>query len=253
MGESVWVTGAGTMAYNVLIVDDDKTFREELRDFLCDYSVVEAADGAEALELLSRPNEIDVVILDVVMPGLSGTEVLKRIKAAYPDLGVIILTGHGTKATVIEALKGRADDYLEKPSDIRKARDIVERLIRGKEPSEDVTPGGMDAKIKRVMQFIDRNYDKRVSLEDAARLVALSPKYFSRVFKLKSGIGFNDYRLKVRMEKAAGLLVSTEHTVDEISYKVGYENPESFARLFKKTMGCTPTEYRKAHTGKPRR
>ena len=241
------------MAYTLLLVDDDREFREEFRDFLYEYNVVEASNGKEALELLSRPNEIDVVILDVVMPGLSGTEVLKRIKSLYQQMPVIILTGHGTKSTVIDALKGRADDYIEKPVEIHKTKEIVERIVREKEPVGEVIPGGIDAKIQRVMHFIEKNYDKRVSLEAAAELVALSPKYLSRIFKVKSGIGFNEYRLKIKMEKAAELLESTDYNVDEISHMVGYENPESFARLFKRIKGATPTDYRKSRRGSKRK
>lgn len=232
------------MAFNVLLVDDDHEFREEFCDFLCDYNVVEASNGEEALEILSRPNEIDVVILDVVMPGISGTEVLKIIKEKYPDLGVIILTGQGTKKTVIEALKGRADDYIEKPVDIPKTQAIIERLLSQRIQPVDALPGGTDEKLDKVMRFLDRNYDKRVSLQDAAALVALSPKYLSRLFKEVVGIGFSDYRLKVRMEKAVELLETTEYSIAEIAFKLGYENPESFARLFGKVVGCTPTEYR---------
>jgi YesN/AraC family two-component response regulator len=241
-----------TMAFNILLVDDDKEFREEFRDFLCDYNVLEASDGKEALVLLSQPNEIDLVILDVVMPGPSGTEILKRIKEMYPDMGVIILTGYGTKGTVIDALKGKADDYMEKPIDIHKTRDIIDRLIQERMPTGEAPPGGQDAKIAKVMHFIDRNYDKRLSLKEAAGLVALSPKYFSRIFKVKTGIGFSEYRLKVRIKKAAELLESTDYTIDEISFRVGYENAESFTRLFKKVRGCSPTQHRKAcRTRKP--
>ena len=232
------------MAFNVLLVDDDREFREEFCDFLCDYNVIEARSGEEALEILNRPNEVDIVILDVVMPGLSGTEVLKLIKARYPDLPVVILTGQGSKKTVIDALKGRADDYIEKPVDIPRTQEIIERLLSGSLEPAEAPPGGTDAKIKKVMPFFDRNYDKRVSLKDAAALVALSPKYLSRLFKEKVGVGFNDYRLKARVEKAIQLLETTDYSIAEISYKLGYENPESFARLFAKVVGCTPTDYR---------
>jgi two-component system response regulator YesN len=242
-----------TMAYCILLVDDDKEFREELSDFLYDYNVIEASNGEDALAILREPNEIDAVILDVVMPGPSGTEVLKRIKALCPDLGVIILTGHGSKATVVEALKGRADDYLEKPVDIQKTREIVQRLIERREPPGEVAPGGLDAKINRVVHFLNRNFDKRVCLRDAAQLVALSPKYLSRVFKEKTGTGFEEHRLKVRMEKAAELLETTDYTIDEVSHRVGYENAESFARLFKKFKGQTPTGYREASQVRKRR
>jgi YesN/AraC family two-component response regulator len=232
------------MAYNILLVDDDEDFREEFRDYLDDYSVVEASNGQEALDLLSKPNEIDLVILDVIMPGQRGTKVLGRIKEMDPDLAVIILTGYGTKKTVIEALKGKADDYIEKPADIGKTKEVIERLLRDRAPTGDVVEGGMDAKIRRVMHFVERNYDKKVSLERAAEIACLSPKYLGRVFKQTTGIGFSDYKLKVKMVKAAGLLETTDHTIDRISYEMGYENPESFTRSFKKVTGSTPTEYR---------
>jgi two-component system response regulator YesN len=232
------------MAFSVLLVDDDAEFREEFCDFLHGYNVVEASDGRQALDILSKPNEIDIVILDVVMPGLSGTEVLKLIKARYPDLAVVILTGQGTKRTVIEALKGRADDYVEKPVDIPKTRKIIERLLSSRIQPDDALPGGTDAKLHKVMRFLDRNYDRRVSLKDAAALVSLSPKYLSRLFKETVGIGFNEYRLKARMEKAIQLLETTDYSIGEISFKLGYENPESFARLFSKVVGCAPSEYR---------
>jgi two-component system response regulator YesN len=232
------------MAFNILLVDDDREFREEFREFLSGYNVVEASEGSEALGILSRPNEIDVVILDVVMPGMPGTEVLKVIKSRYPDLGVIILTGRGTKKTVIEALKGKADDYVEKPVDIPKTREIIKRIVSARLTPSDVPEGGADAKVQKVMRFLDRNYDKRVSLSDASELVGLSPKYLSRLFRARVGIGFNEYRLKARMEKAIELLETTDYTIAEISYKLGYENPESFARLFVKVAGRPPSEFR---------
>ncbi|MBD3263504.1 MAG: response regulator, partial [Candidatus Omnitrophica bacterium] len=64
------------MAYNILLVDDDRYFREEFSDFLEDYNVTGVPSGEKALEVLSKPNEVDLVILDVMLPDLRGTEVL---------------------------------------------------------------------------------------------------------------------------------------------------------------------------------
>jgi YesN/AraC family two-component response regulator len=233
------------MAYNILLVDDDEDFRDELRDYLDEYDVIEASSGREALDILRRPNEIDLVILDVIMPGMRGTEVLRKIKEMAPDLRVIILTGYGTKSTVIEALKGKADDYLEKPVRIDKTKQAVERLLRDRVPTNAVVEGGVSARIRRVMHFVERNYDKKVSLKHAAEIACLSPKYLSRVFKQSTGMGFTAYRLKIRIAKAAELLETTDSTIEQISYQLGYENPESFTRLFKKVTGCTPKEYRR--------
>ena len=75
------------MAEKILIVDDDAEFRQELRDSLDDYEVIEAPSGDECLKILKRANEIAVVVLDVQMPGLSGTEVLEEIKKYDPHAG----------------------------------------------------------------------------------------------------------------------------------------------------------------------
>src|ERR1700689_1106350 len=108
------------MAYQILMVDDDAEFREELRDCLEGYTVIEAANGPEALAILKKPNVIDLVILDAVMPQVSGMEVLREIKKIKPGLAIIIMTGQSSKDIAIDALKGRAHDYIEKPIDIGK-------------------------------------------------------------------------------------------------------------------------------------
>src|SRR5277367_3176809 len=101
------------MAYQILMVDDDADFREELRHCLDNYTVIEAANGLEALAILKKPNAIDLVVLDAVMPHMSGTEVLLEIKRIKPSLVTIMLTGQSSKDIVIDALKNRADDYIE--------------------------------------------------------------------------------------------------------------------------------------------
>jgi len=74
-----------------------------------------------------------------------------------------------------------------------------------------------------------------LSLEDAAGAVSLSPKYLSRVFKEVTGTGFMDYKLKIKIDKAKELLKGTGSTISEISDKLGFMNPESFTRIFKKS------------------
>ncbi len=232
------------MPYNILLVDDDEDFRYEFRELFEDYKIIEASNGEKALEIIKKPNEIDLVVLDVVMPGIRGTKILPEIKKISPNLGIIILTGHSTKDIAVESLKGHADDYLEKPLNINKAKEIINTLLKTKgiinyEDSTDIND-----KIERVKQFTQKNYHKKVSLNDVADLVYLSPKYFSRVFKEKTGMGFNDYKLNIKISNSKELLINTNYNIDEISYKMGYENAESFIRIFKKLTKYTPTEYR---------
>ncbi len=232
------------MPYNILLVDDDKTFREEFAEALYDYKIYQAANGEEALKHLEHPNEIDVVLLDVKMPGLSGTQVLKKMKELNPNLGVIMLTGYGSKEVVIEALKGDADDYIEKPLDVEKTKSIIEKVLLDKGVKIDIRDADLQDKIQRVKQFAERNYDKKVSLEEAASIVCVSPKYLSRIFKEKTGLGFSKYKLEVKIEKAKEILEKTGYSIEQVSEKLGYENTASFIRIFKKLTGFTPHEYR---------
>jgi YesN/AraC family two-component response regulator len=228
----------------ILIVDDNRDFREELVDYLEDYETVEASSGEEALGVLKKPNEISLVILDVRMPGESGTKILKEIKSIFPDMGVVILTGYSTKDTALEALKGRADDYIEKPANIERIKEVIEKILREKRGDNDLDSEDISGKVERVKRFVQRNIHKKVTLEDAADAVCLSPKYLSRIFKKYSGTRFSDYRLHVKMEKAKELLVNTGCSVNTIADKIGFQNSESFMRIFKKVSSFTPTQYR---------
>jgi two-component system, response regulator, stage 0 sporulation protein F len=123
------------MAYKILIVDDDREFRSEFRDILeQEYEVAEAANGSEALKAISGPNLMDLVILDVKMPGLRGTEVLREIRNRDTNLSVIMLTAYGTKDVIIESMNYQADYFLEKPHDIAKALDTIRQLLNRKQP-----------------------------------------------------------------------------------------------------------------------
>ena len=102
----------------ILIVDDEKDFVEmfSLRLTRQGEKVSAAYSGQEALDLLEK-TPIDVVILDIRMPGMDGIETLKKIKASHPLVEVILLTGHGSTETAVEGMKEGAFDYLMKPAD----------------------------------------------------------------------------------------------------------------------------------------
>jgi YesN/AraC family two-component response regulator len=238
------------MTETILIVDDENEFREELKCSLDEYKVLEASNGQEALKILTKPNEIDLVILDVRMPGLSGTEILKIIKKRESGIKVIMLTAFSSKDIAVDALRGQADDYLEKPVDVDKLKNSIENLIEAKKDKNKLDITDIKQKIERVKRFVERNCFKKVSLEDAAKTVGLSPKYLSRVFNEVAGIGFMDYKLKVKIGRAKEILTTTGCTISQLSDKLGFMNPESFMRIFKKVTGMTPTKFRKKKNGK---
>jgi DNA-binding NtrC family response regulator len=105
---------------NVLLVDDEVPFVETMTKRLTkrDLDVSTAFNGQEALDKLEKSRSIEVVILDVKMPGIDGLETLKRIRKKYPLVEVVMLTGHATVESAIDGMKLGAFDYLMKPCDM---------------------------------------------------------------------------------------------------------------------------------------
>jgi len=106
----------------VLIVDDEESIRSSLQGVLEDegFNTILAATGEEALKILAGKEEVDIILLDVWLPGRDGLDVLKDIKRDDPGLPVIIMTGHGSIETAVRAIKSGAMDFVEKPVDLNK-------------------------------------------------------------------------------------------------------------------------------------
>ena len=233
------------MRGKILLVDDNKDLLVDFKLWFEEYDITGADCAAQALALLAKPNEFDLVILDVQMPGMDGLAALDKIKAAAPGMRVIIMTAYSTKDVAIHALNGRADNYVEKPFELKTMRAAIEKELLARHGS--VSPGDMDAagKIAHVSRFLESNCFKKVTLKDAAGVVFLTPKYLSRLFMQQAGMSFSHFKLKVKMDQAGQLLRSTGLTVKQISAKLGYANAESFIRQFEKIVKATPSCYRK--------
>ena len=127
-----------TIPTRVLIVDDEKDFVEMLSLRLDEIGekVWTAYNGKQCLEMLEK-EIIDVVILDIKMPGMDGIEVLKIIKSKYPLVEVILLTGHGSAETAVEGMKFGAFDYLLKPTDFSDLRTKLHDARKRKDEHEE--------------------------------------------------------------------------------------------------------------------
>ena len=111
----------------VLVVDDEVGPRESLRAVLKpDYQVLVAAEGEQAIRVVEQ-EPVDVVLLDLRMPGLSGIRVMEKIKAIGPSIEVILVTGYASYETVLEALRLHAFDYVPKPFNVPHLREMVKR------------------------------------------------------------------------------------------------------------------------------
>lgn len=132
----------------ILIVDDEKVIRDVFTNAFKEYRIVSADNGQKALSVLSQSDDIDLIVVDAMMPGLSGTDLLKEIKRINPGHKVIIFTGYGFEEGIIEALLLDADGYLEKPFDIGKAKEVFERVLCKKRNFKEKRVGDTEGKIR---------------------------------------------------------------------------------------------------------
>ena len=101
----------------ILLIDDDIRVSKMLKPMLSEYEFIPVTNAQDGLDLLEKDPSIDMVISDYRLKGLTGIDVLKRVKNMNKGVGVIILTGYGSKDIVIESLEFQADAYIEKPID----------------------------------------------------------------------------------------------------------------------------------------
>ena len=127
------------MSYSILIADDDNSLRQVLSAALnkAGYNTVKARNGKEAIECL-RKNEIDVILLDIFLGDADGLELIESIQEINPTVAIIIITGHGTTQTAIDAAKRRAYWYLTKPIDRKQLLDLVSRAASASNQTKNV-------------------------------------------------------------------------------------------------------------------
>ena len=123
----------------LLLVDDEAPFVETMTKRLSkrDLNIITAFSGEEAIEILNKNRNTDVVILDVKMPGMNGIETLGKIRNQFPLIEVIMLTGHATGESAIEGMKLGAFDYLMKPCEIEQLMAKVQEAAKKKKDHEE--------------------------------------------------------------------------------------------------------------------
>jgi two-component system nitrogen regulation response regulator NtrX len=158
--------------YKVLVVDDEinitKTIKEVLEDY--GFSVITLNEGDKTLSILNI-EDVDLVILDLLMPSIGGTDILKEIKKQFPLIPVVIISGHGTISATVECIKLGAFDFIEKPISIDKLISTVNNAIKFRDlESEKVAYWseyriiGESEHIKKILDFIDKVADSDASV-----------------------------------------------------------------------------------------
>jgi len=247
----------------ILLVDDNADIRAYVRKHLADtYRVVEAEEGQGALDL-AKEDPPDLVLADVMMPGMDGEDLCRRIKGD-PDLEfvpVVLLTAKASAQSRVQGLELGADDYLTKPFNKAELRARIANLIhrskrlrdrlRGVQivargvPPDRVSPD--ERFLARVRSVIlDRMDDEDFGVEELASELGQSRAHlYRRLGELhhESPAGLVK---ALRLQRAAELLRAGEGTVSEVAYAVGFKSVSHFSRSFREEYGATPSRFARA-------
>lgn len=243
----------------LLLVDDNKDFCEFMADSLADeYSVLVAFNGQEALEQL-RKNDVNIVVSDVMMPVMSGTELCTRIKTniEWSHIPVILLTARTAEEYQIEGLELGADDYLTKPFNfnvlqlrIRKFLEWTEKSHHSFSQKMDVSPGEititpLDEKlIEKAIHVVEEHIsDTEFSVEELGAAVGLSRSHLYKKLMSITGKGPAEFIRTIRLKRGRQLLGKSQLQIAEIAYTVGFNSPKRFTINFKSEFGISPSEY----------
>ena len=246
------------MARKVLVVDDEKLIVKGIRFSLeQDGMDVDCAyDGQEALDLIQK-NEYDVVLLDVMLPVLTGFEVCQQVRE-FSDVPIIMLTAKDDKQTERKSLQSQIDAFIAKPFDAEILYFKVSQLLHNRvayetkarmekisspKPIEEIA--SQDEKfLTAITQLIeDHISDSDLNVNALCNLSGVGSKQIYRKVKQLTGMSPVEYIKSIRMKKAAMLLQQRKFTVSEIMYMVGYSNASYFSKCFQGVFGKTPKQY----------
>ena len=118
----------GEKSLRILLIDDEEIVHETIGEYLVEigHTISSARDGGEALDQM-REKSFDLALVDIRMPGMDGIELLGKLREIQPEMTVVMITGHGTMETAIQALRSGADDFLTKPIDLAELDAVLEK------------------------------------------------------------------------------------------------------------------------------
>lgn len=248
----------------VLVIDDNEDIRLMVKEILKDaYTVVPARDGKEGVRLAARYVP-DAVICDVMMPGMDGMETCAAIKeeVTTSHIPLLMLTACSMDEQRVEGYESGADGYMSKPfnRDVLRARlaSLIANRKRVKEVLGAASParetahgegshaGDVDNEFySRFLETVRREMDNpSMSVDSLAETMGMGRSQFYRKIKALTGLSPVELIRDLRLKKARELLLTTDKTVSEIAYDVGFSTPAYFTKCYREVYSETPTALR---------
>lgn len=235
----------------VLLVDDEIMIREgfkKLFDWEAHECVVvgEAADGMEAITKIDE-EQPDIVIMDINIPIINGLKVIQLSRVKYPSMAFVIVSGYDDFSYCREALRLQITDYILKPVNYEEFGSCIDWLkisLYNNEVKEKSVVK-KERVITGITKYMQEHLSEDVSLHILSEEFHLNSQYISQLFKNEIGVNFLTYLTNIRMEHAKKLLLSTSLSIAEVSEQSGYGDYRVFTKVFKKSEGITPSQYRR--------
>lgn len=237
----------------VLLVDDEIMIREGFKRLFDweshDCEVIgEASDGMEALNQIDTLHP-DIVIMDINIPIINGLKVIKQSRMKHAEIAFVIVSGYDDFSYCREALRLQITDYILKPVNYDEFGNCIDNLkislFEQRMLKEKNSEKQEERTISGITRYLQEHLSEEISLSVLAKEFHLNPQYISQLFKNEIGVGFLVYLTNIRLERAKKLLVSTALSVAEVAQQCGYSDYRVFTKVFKKTEGITPSQFRR--------
>lgn len=244
----------------ILLIEDDNDVREFLLSELESCFDLKVASDGKAGIAMAKELDVDLIVSDVMMPGMNGFELTKRLKNSFETshIPIILLTALSTDENVLEGTESGADAYITKPFSpqllmarilqLLNQREILRQKF-GKVPQEirsAMLRNEQDSLfVKRLDSIVySRLGEQDLSVDKVAGLLHLGRTIFYKKVRGTTGYTPDEYIRVIRLRKAAELLKESEKNVSEVAYAVGFDNPYYFSKCFKEQFGMPPSQYR---------
>ena len=236
--------------WKVLAADDEPFVIEGIRDMIpwneLGYELVDTRkNGQEIINCI--PNlQPDLVILDIKMPIMGGIEAAKIISENWPDIVIIFMTAYSEFQYAKKAIEYGVRSYVVKHNVLEELPVVLEKmniLLQNKYGRERWE--GEESLIEKILEYINSNYQRKLTLDEVADFVHMNRSYLSRVYKKKTGENLFDTINRKRVEVAKKYIREGNRKMWEIGAMVGVDDAAHFSKMFKRFTGYSPQEWRR--------
>lgn len=243
----------------ILLVDDNREMVDYLKNnFKSRYITLTAGNGEEALAIL-KEQKVDIVLSDVMMPGIDGIKLCELIKKNMQTchIPVILLSAKGSIEAQTVGIRMGADDYIPKPFSMNLLKGKINNILKAKQrlrcyysntidiDTAKMTSNALDEEfMSKAILVVEENIDDEdFTADDLAEKLFMSRSSLYLKMNSVSGEPPANFIRRIRFNKACKLLLEGRYSISEISSKVGFSSPSYFSTSFKKYVGCLPSEY----------